>query len=364
MQPERYSRRNTHKRPYYDTGGRHGNAQYGAGYYGNDRQGGYSGYYEDREASDRPERGGGFRGRSSYRSGHGFTEYKPKKRSAEEEAKAAGLPIGRKKKEIVENIGKEQVVIISGETGCGKSTQVPQYIYEECQRNKQTCRMICTQPRRLAAINLAKRVAYEMGCRLGGLVGYQVGLNPMFGEETAILFVTTGIFLQRLIHEQSLAKYTHVILDEVHERDLNNDFSMVAIKYLLQDAPKVKIILMSATFDTKLFSLYFSPASIRNISESVRYKTEPRPVAARHEPSGWSDDEDSKAGAPRVVEQWNVEVRHEEEDTQVRINEMEKIAQGAVAPVVSIDEHKYKIDYYYLEELYRFADLGKQQGIQ
>ena len=168
------------------------------------------------------------------------------------------MPIASKKQEILDCILKYQVVIISGDTGCGKSTQVPQYIFEQSRQLKTTCHMICTQPRRLAAINIAKRVAYETQTRLGGLVGYQVGLNPMFSEETCILFVTTGIFLQRLIHEQSLVQYSHVILDEVHERDLNNDFSMVAIKYLLQGNPKVKIILMSATFDTKLFfSLLF-----------------------------------------------------------------------------------------------------------
>jgi HrpA-like RNA helicase len=116
-------------------------------------------------------------------------------------------------------------------------------------------------------------VAVELGDRVGFKVGYQVGMEARTSPETRILFMTTGIFLQRLVNSpESLVKYTHIIMDEVHERDLDTDFSLVVLKHLLakMEAGMVgfKLILMSATFNTDLFANYFSKSSIANIEST------------------------------------------------------------------------------------------------
>ena len=245
------------------------------------------------------------------------------------------LPIEAKRNEILSAIVNNQAIVITGETGCGKSTQVPQYILNYSRSNNQYCKIICTQPRRLAAINLAKRVAKELRCKLGELVGYQVGLDPFYNKDSAILFVTTGIFLQRLVHGASMAEFSHIIFDEVHERDLNNDFSMVAAKYLLKVRSNLKVILMSATFDSSLFSRYFSPEHIKDITLSARAVPKESPKKLVKTGSGWSSDE----------EELKEEVKTKEVDIRTLIRE------GKAAPTVSISEQKYKLTYYYLENL-------------
>ena len=139
--------------------------------------------------------------------------------------------------------------------------------------------IICTQPRRLAAINIAKRIAQELNEPVGQRVGYQVGMESMASEKTQITFMTTGIFLMRLVNNpQSLNTCTHIILDEVHERDLDIDFSMVVIKHLLaktedqDESKKFKLILMSATFNTELFANYFAKLSIKNVEKVKVYE--------------------------------------------------------------------------------------------
>jgi len=108
----------------------------------------------------------------------------------------------------------------------------------------------------------------ELGERVGGKVGYQVGMESRVSQDTRIMFMTTGIFLMRLVNNpDSLVKYTHIIMDEVHERDLDTDFSLVVLKHLLgkrgeENALNFKLILMSATFNTQLFANYFSRTSI------------------------------------------------------------------------------------------------------
>ena len=175
------------------------------------------------------------------------------------------LPIFNRSKVILESIEKEQVVVISGDTGCGKSTQVPKYIYLDARSKNKKVKIVCTQPRRMAALNLAKRVANELDERLGGIVGYQISLDSRQNADTAILYVTNGIFLQSLIHDKTIFdEVTHVILDEVHERDIDSDFTMIAMKHLLKENPHIKLILMSATINVQLFVNYFSRDEIQN----------------------------------------------------------------------------------------------------
>ncbi|KAJ4833074.1 hypothetical protein Tsubulata_001048 [Turnera subulata] len=180
----------------------------------------------------------------------------------------AALPISGLKGDILQNLKENNVLVVCGETGSGKTTQVPQFILDdmiECGRGGQ-CNIICTQPRRIAAISVAERVADER-CEPspgsdGSLVGYQVRLDSARNEKTKLLFCTTGILLRKLAGDRNLNGVTHVIVDEVHERSLLGDFLLIVLKDLIEKqlshgSPKLKVILMSATVDSNLFSRYF-----------------------------------------------------------------------------------------------------------
>lgn len=191
---------------------------------------------------------------------------------------AKNLPIAKHRQQIIAKLEKSRVLIVSGDTGCGKTTQVPKFILEQGMHNGKEVHIICTQPRRLAAINIAKRVAQELGERVGQTVGYHVGMQRKKTPfVTKVTFMTTGIFLMRLVNNpRSLQKYTHLIMDEVHERDLDIDFSLVVVKHLLyrqeQDGLKFKLILMSATFNVELFSNYFSKKAVELVETVQTYE--------------------------------------------------------------------------------------------
>ncbi|XP_063367661.1 probable ATP-dependent RNA helicase spindle-E [Cydia amplana] len=168
------------------------------------------------------------------------------------------LSINSSKTDILDRIRGFPVVIIEGPTGCGKTTQVPQWILDDCHKHRRACKIIVTQPRRIAAMSIAKRVAQERGWDVGGLVGYQVGLENRTSNDTRIHYVTTGVLLQKLVNAKTMNEYTHIILDEVHERGQDMDFLLLVAKKLLYTvSPTVKVILMSATFQTQKFADYF-----------------------------------------------------------------------------------------------------------
>ncbi|XP_027097273.2 DExH-box ATP-dependent RNA helicase DExH5, mitochondrial [Coffea arabica] len=177
------------------------------------------------------------------------------------------LPAYKEKDAILSAIANNQVVIISGETGCGKTTQIPQYILEseiEATRGAM-CNIICTQPRRISAMSVSERVAAERGELLGETVGYKVRLEGVKGRDTHLLFCTTGILLRRLLVDRNLKGVSHVIVDEVHERGMNEDFLLIVLKDLLPHRPELRLILMSATLDAELFSSYFGRAPMVHI---------------------------------------------------------------------------------------------------
>ncbi|XP_057995987.1 DExH-box ATP-dependent RNA helicase DExH5, mitochondrial isoform X2 [Hevea brasiliensis] len=177
------------------------------------------------------------------------------------------LPAYKEKDAILTAISQNQVVIISGETGCGKTTQIPQFILESEIESVQGagCSIICTQPRRISAMSVSERVASERGEKLGECVGYKVRLEGIKGRDTHLLFCTTGILLRRLLVDRNLKGITHVIVDEIHERGMNEDFLLIVIKDLLPRRPELRLILMSATLDAELFSSYFGGARILRI---------------------------------------------------------------------------------------------------
>ena len=125
------------------------------------------------------------------------------------------LPIAVHRDTILKTIESHSVTIIQGSTGSGKSTQVPQYILEAHARKNLHCNIMCTQPRRIAAMSVAKFVSECRGWRLGSLVGYQIAMDKVTSEDTRLTFVTTGVLLMKLVTEKNMNQYTHIILDEV-----------------------------------------------------------------------------------------------------------------------------------------------------
>ncbi|CAL5381434.1 unnamed protein product [Camellia sinensis] len=172
------------------------------------------------------------------------------------------LPAFKEKERLLQAIAQNQVVVISGETGCGKTTQLPQYILEsEIESGRGSfCNIICTQPRRISAMAVAERVSTERGEPLGESVGYKVRLEGMKGRNTHLLFCTSGILLRRLLSDRNLNGITHVFVDEIHERGMNEDFLLIVLKDLLPRRRDLRLILMSATLNAELFSNYFGGA--------------------------------------------------------------------------------------------------------
>ncbi|NWH73734.1 DHX36 helicase, partial [Piaya cayana] len=172
------------------------------------------------------------------------------------------LPSYRMRQELVNLINNNRVTVISGETGCGKTTQVTQFILDDyIERGKgSTCRIVCTQPRRISAISVAERVAAERAevCGNGKSTGYQIRLQSRLPrKQGSILYCTTGIVLQWLQSDKHLSSISHVVLDEIHERNLQSDVLMSIIKDLLNIRLDLKVILMSATLNAEKFSEYF-----------------------------------------------------------------------------------------------------------
>ncbi len=170
------------------------------------------------------------------------------------------LPVHRSRTDILEKIASNPVTVISGSTGCGKSTQIPQFILDQAAQDRKYVNIVVTQPRRLAAQAIAKRISGERNWPLGRLVGYKVGLDKSNASpDTRLLFVTTGVLKKMLISKQSLNDFTHVILDEVHERETDMDFVLILCrKFITSNSPNTKLILMSATLNVEQLCDYFS----------------------------------------------------------------------------------------------------------
>ncbi|KTG45877.1 hypothetical protein cypCar_00039407 [Cyprinus carpio] len=168
------------------------------------------------------------------------------------------LPVKNFKEQIMSTIHKNPVVIIRGATGCGKTTQVPQYILDEFVQagRASECNIVVTQPRRISAVSVSERVSFERGEEVGKSCGYSVRFESVLPRPHAsILFCTVGVLLRKL--ESGIRGISHVIVDEIHERDLNTDFLLVVLRDVVQAYPDVRIILMSATIDTSMFREYF-----------------------------------------------------------------------------------------------------------
>ncbi|KAL9184942.1 hypothetical protein ACHAXT_002719 [Thalassiosira profunda] len=178
------------------------------------------------------------------------------------------LPMASYRSAVLKAVENNAVTILCAETGAGKSTQCAQYILEQALLDGRgdEVNLICTQPRRVAATSLAERVADEMCDSLGRTVGYQIRMESKRSPQTKLLFCTTGVILRRLQDDPNLSDITHVFVDEVHERQQQIDVLLVILRRLLQTTrPDLKVVLMSATMETELFSSFFRGAPVINV---------------------------------------------------------------------------------------------------
>ncbi|KAL9127221.1 MAG: hypothetical protein Q9217_003859 [Psora testacea] len=178
------------------------------------------------------------------------------------------LPIWQYRRQILDAIENHQVVIVSGQTGCGKSTQVPAYILENELSSGRSCKIYCTEPRRISAISLARRVSQELGegkSDVGtsrSLVGFAIRLESQMNPQTKLVYATTGIVMRMLESSSDLDGITHLLLDEIHERSIDSDFLLIILRKCLVRRPALKIVLMSATVDAQKFSDYLGQAPV------------------------------------------------------------------------------------------------------
>ncbi|MEP5568918.1 MAG: ATP-dependent RNA helicase HrpA [Halioglobus sp.] len=174
------------------------------------------------------------------------------------------LPVSQRREEIARAIASNQVVIIAGETGSGKTTQLPKICLELGRGTKGLIGH--TQPRRLAARTVAQRIAQELNTELGAVVGYQVRFNDRVSADTAVKLMTDGILLAEVQRDRLLKRYDTIIIDEAHERSLNIDFLLGYLKRLLPKRPDLKVIITSATIDVDSFSRHFDDAPVIEVS--------------------------------------------------------------------------------------------------
>jgi ATP-dependent helicase HrpA len=212
------------------------------------------------------------------------------------------LPVSQCKDEIARAIEENQVVIIAGETGSGKTTQIPK-ICLELGRGV-SGQIGHTQPRRLAARTVAERIAEELGSPLGETVGYQVRFTDVSADDTLIKLMTDGILLTELARDRKLSRYDTLIIDEAHERSLNIDFILGYLRQLLPERPDLKVIITSATIDPERFAAAFGGAPIIEVSGrtypvEVRY----RPI----EPVEGGEDADQGQAISNAVDELSAE---------------------------------------------------------
>lgn len=203
-----------------------------------------------------------------------------------------GLPIVQAKDQIVDLLNQHQVIVVAGETGSGKTTQIPKICLELGRGSRGL--IAHTQPRRLAATSVARRIADELGVNLGQQVGYAIRFDQRVNDDSLIALMTDGVLLQELRSDPLLTRYDTIIIDEAHERSLNIDLLLGYLKSILPRRPELKLIITSATIDPVSFSAFFNKAPVLSVSGRMY------PVEMIYQPVD-EDAEDSSMPA-RVLE--------------------------------------------------------------
>ncbi|KAH8825038.1 pre-mRNA splicing factor [Flagelloscypha sp. PMI_526] len=189
-------------------------------------------------------------------------EAEKRAKSIEETRKS--LPIYTYRDDLIKAIAEYQILIVVAETGSGKTTQLPQYLHE-AGYTKDGMKVGCTQPRRVAAMSVAARVAEEMGTKLGYEVGYSIRFEDCTSDKTVLKYMTDGMLLREFLTEPDLAGYSALVIDEAHERTLSTDILFALIKDIARFRPELKLLISSATMDAYKFSEYFDGAPIFNV---------------------------------------------------------------------------------------------------
>ncbi|MFA7384125.1 MAG: ATP-dependent RNA helicase HrpA [Desulfurivibrionaceae bacterium] len=215
----------------------------------------------------------------------------------------AELPIVAHRQEIVQAIRTSQVVIVAGDTGSGKTTQLPKMCLEAGRGRRK--RIGCTQPRRIAAIAVAERVAEELGPR-ASLVGYKIRFKDQTSRNTRLKFMTDGILLAEAHHDGNLSAYDTIIIDEAHERSLNIDFLLGLFKQLLSRRPDLTLLITSATIDTSRFAKHFGNAPVIEVSGRAW------PVEVRYQPLDPAKEEEGEQSYVDQAVQAVCDLRREE----------------------------------------------------
>ncbi len=198
------------------------------------------------------------------------------------------LPVSAHREQLLAAIGDHQVVVVAGETGSGKTTQLPKLCLELGRES-----IAHTQPRRIAARTVAQRIAEELGVKLGAEVGYAVRFNDRTSPDTRVRLVTDGLLLAEIGRDRELRRYDTIIVDEAHERSLNIDFLLGYLARLLPRRPELKVIITSATIDPERFSAHFGGAPIVEVSGRTY------PVEVRYRPP--APDADVEADQPEAI---------------------------------------------------------------
>ena len=255
------------------------------------------------------------------------------------------LPMFQFRDEALETIEKNQITILCGETGCGKSTQLPAFILESELAQGRHCKIYCTEPRRISAISLAQRVSEEMGERKGdvgtsrSLVGYAIRLESQTTANTRLVYATVGIVLRMLERADGLSEITHLVLDEVHERSIDSDFLLIVLRTLLLSRPDLKVVLMSATVDAQRFSAYLDNAPIISVPGRT-FPVQAKFLEDAIELTGHTI-EDAKAQAPGGEEDDDIEAEGQSKSGDAQ--QLSAYSKRTRATLASYDE--YCIDF-------------------
>ena len=226
----------------------------------------------------------------------------------------ARLPAFQMGAEICTTLHSHAVTLVVGATGCGKTTQLPQLIYEDCAARGEVCKVVASQPRRISAVSVAERVATERGGVVGGVVGFKIRFEDAVSPTSRLVFCTVGILLKTLQSNPTLSGASHIIVDEVHERDLHTDFLLLLVKNLLAARPGLKVLLMSASVDPTVFASYFASSSTSIATVLIPGKTNypidelfledflPRlPPAPHHQRPPWASGGSRRSGPASSV---------------------------------------------------------------
>jgi HrpA-like RNA helicase len=299
-------------------------------------------YADNQRRPDDRSRDMRYKNPTSWRNSQSREELKLNMQFREQEYDPEQLPIHKKKHIILEQLLVSRVLVIQGDTGCGKSTQIPKIIHQKHPEK----RIVITQPRRLGAISIGERVAKEIGSEIGDLVGYHIKGIRQYSRETKILFVTSGILIQELssLKPDSKLPWDIFILDEVHERNIETEFLLVILKHMISKTSDHKLILMSATLNYELIANYFNEDDMKELGNSQIEEDDLK------ESESESEDEDNYWEQFKYKDARHNLPYNSGQRTQTK-NRYEGALMENAAPVEKADGHFFEVKKCYLDEI-------------